>query len=291
VGAAVLLAALVGSAPSLAEPNALYSHFQGMSPAQLAALQVQLTYLGNPRRSFPSVALSVSGNPPDSALKIAHRPGFDYGQASGLVVCVVSSQELGALIDSVATLPDVTAGDVDSLGQFSFAMVDTADTTAHAFEAIVNETSGLELIDRMRSVLKGNPRAAEILAKIACGLRAVPRDQAGDVSGAVMVTFRGFAHDPRKRQVSCVARVMNRSKEPLPAPLILALDTKPGTVRLVDADGYMCHVFHSGCPYVLLPVEGALAPGVAVERPLIFDNPGQENFEISQRLFSGWAER
>ena len=207
------------------------------------------------------------------------------------VALALSVGELGALIDSVATLPDVTAGDVDSVGCFSFALIDIGVGPVRAFEAILNETSALELVEEIGRALSGSPRVAEMLARIACGLRMTPADPPGEVTQSVSVTLDGFSTDPRTRRMRCMVRVINRGRVPLEAPMILVLEAKPATVRLVGADGHTCHVFGPGCPFVVLPGVDALAPGAAVERALEFDNPRQESFEIARRVFSGRAER
>jgi hypothetical protein len=270
-----------------------YSYFRSLAPAGLARLQVRLTYLGPRIREFPSVAFSLPGDTLDMQLaRFYRRTGFDYGaHPRGLITCRITPQELKAAIDSIATLADVTDGDVDSLALFSFALVDTAGGSPRCFEAILNEASGLGLVERMGAALKGNGRAASVLAGIGCGLKLVPSDPPGEVTGLVAAMLGGFTFDATTRRVGCRLRVLNVSGDSIPGPLVVVLKTRPGSVTVLDADGSTCRVYDPGCPYVLLPLERALAPGAAVERLVQFGNPRQVSFEVLRRVFVGVAER
>jgi hypothetical protein len=267
--------------------------FVGLSDTQLASLQVRITYLGAKATPFPSLVLTAAGAPVDTmGFRSFQRAGFAYGKhQSALIHLPVALPELRDLLQSVAALPDVSDGTVDSIGWFSFALLDTADGTRRTFESILNETSALELFDAMRNVFGGNPKARDLWAVMGCGLKILPRAPGGEITRDLMMSLEQLGCDPASDRVSCRARLLNRSHRTLEGPLVMVLNVTPTSVRLLDADGYTCHVFYPGAPYVALPLEKGLAPGEAVERLLTFENPRHVSFAIERRAFVGIEER
>jgi hypothetical protein len=269
-----------------------FSYFQALPLEALSQVQLNLTYLGGEQRPFPSVAFAVSHMPDVRLFVPFRRAGFDYGKNElALFRRTIGAEELKALIDSVAALPHVTDGGVDSIGVFSFALLDTSGGSPRAFEAIVNDEEALELLTRMGSALRNNMKAAQLLALMACGFKTLPERAVGEVTGSVEIGYEDFSHDPATGTSRCRVRAFNISHATLAAPLELVVRPKPMKVQLAEADGFTCLVFYPGCPYVLLPVPNALPPGAQVVRWLRFDNPNQMKFSLSARLFSGAGER
>jgi hypothetical protein len=290
---ACVLAAAIWCGSAAAQVVAPFSFFQSRSAEQMARLQIRITYVGPKTRSFPSLALSLPGDTLDPNLpRYYHRPKFKYPDTSiGLVVCPITTPQLKAALDSVATLPDVVDGDVDSLALFSFAMVDTSGGEPHWFESILDETSGMQLVSRMAEALRDNPRAASAMATIACGLRVQSPDLEGEVTKLLAVTLARITPEGSLRRLTARLRVVNMSRDTIPGPLVVVLETRPAGVRVVDADGYTCRVFYPGCPFVLIRLENPLAPRAVAEREVRFENPRQQNIRIAPRVFMGLADR
>ncbi len=272
---------------ALAEPVP-FEHFRGLEVESLERVQVQLTYLGGAKRRLPSLSFTVGGSIPDTtSMRSARWPRFRYGaHESGLIACRVSMEELRAMIDSVATLPDVTAGDVDSIAVYSFELVDTTASPVAGFGAIVNENSLRELIPRLYLALKDNPRASTALARIGCAVGGAMGPSGDDVTSGTTLRLGLVSHDAATRRMTCVVRITNNGPDTLSAPLALLIEPSPAQVTLLEPDGFTCGVMSPGCPYVLLAGEGALAPGTTLERRLVFANPRQETVRFGHRVYA-----
>jgi len=279
-------------APSPGAGAVPFSHFEALPATQLGAVQVKLTPLGRRAHPIPSLVLmSPSGVPDLAAFAAGYRPGFVYGPSdSALITCRISVPELRAFLEAAARLPEVIDGDVDSLGVYSFALLDTAGGAPQVLESILDDHGALELLRHSAEALRTNPRAASILASMACGLTVFDGSE-GEITRSAGIGFGGFSYDPATRRTRCRVRVVNSSPRGIRGPLVLVVLADPPSVRLVEPDGYTCDVFRPGCPYVVLPVDSLLSSGAAVERPLVFDNPRQSSFSLAARLFSGIRQR
>ena len=190
------------------------------------------------------------------------------------------------MVDSVATIPDVTAGDVDSIAFYSFELVDTTASPIAGFGAIVNENGLRDLIPRLYLALKSNPRASTALARIGCAVGGAMGPSGVDVTSHATLRLGRFSQDPVTRRMTCVARVTNNGPDTLAAPLTLLIEPSPAHVSLLEADGFSCGVLGPGCSFVVL-TEGALPPETTVERRLVFANPRQENVRFAHRVYAG----
>lgn len=284
-----LLAALVpGARPASAQP-APFSHFSALDSAGVAKLQVQLTYLGGARRRLPTLSFTTTGVPPDSGLLARfRRPRFAYGvNSSGHLACAIPAADLRALLDSLGTLPDVTAGDVDSVALYSLQLVDTSSAALRGFEAILNAESARETIQRLFLALGRHPRATTALARIGCALGGGMGPRGDEVTRSTSVRLGRFAFDPAQRRMTCVAQVTNIGRDSLPGPITLLVEPRPDRLTLVEADGFGCGYASPGGAYVVVPLDAPLAPGASVERRLVIVNPRQEDVRFSHRVFAG----
>lgn len=294
--AGVVAAALIAVAPGAgahAEDRSPFADFLSLSDQDLAGLQIRITYVGNAPKPLPSLALLCTRTTLDEeGFGVFRRPEFlDANRHTGLFTVPVEVKELRALLDSVAALPLVIDGGVDSLPVFSFALLAGPPGAKKAFESILNGEEAFWAFEQMRAALSANARAAMLVATLACALSARPGEPASEVTRWTAVTMDKVWEDPRTGRTYCWARVHNRSSDTLEAPLVLVLDTIPRVAHLLNEDGYTCRVFSAGAPFVLLPVEGSLAPGASVSRLLEFDNPGHASFQILKRTFIGMADR
>jgi hypothetical protein len=252
-------------------------------------VQARLTFLGAAKRRLPSLSFTVGGSVPDSAaMRKALWRRYPYGvNESGRIACRLSAEEMSAMIDSVATLPDVTAGDVDSLAVYSFQLVDTTASPVAGFEAIVNESSLRDLIPRLYLALKSNPRASTALARIGCAAGGAMGPTGDDVTSSSILRLGLFSHDAATRRTTCVARITNTGPDSLATPLVLLIEPSPAQVTLLESEGFSCGVMSPGSSYVVLASEGALPPGTTVERRLVFANPRQETVRFGHRVYAG----
>jgi len=289
----VTVLVVLGLAPAMAdaEGRVPYSYFEGLSAEHLSTLQVFMTPIQDRRLALPSLAMAPRGVEPNPAiLGPFQREGLVYAQ-TGVTRCSLSPAELTALIDTVATLPEVIDGGEDSVAVYSFALVDTAGGATNGFESTLNRSGALELASAGLRALRGNSKASETFSSIECGLRLGSDDPPGEVTGALGITLLGLRFDPATRRVSGSIRVVNLSRDPIPAPIVIVVATDPPTVTVAGADGNTCRVFYPGCPYLVLPVDPALTPGASLDVPVVFENPRQRSFQISTRAFTGFADR
>src|SRR5580765_7250110 len=148
---AAIMAAVLGCAPSGAQSFSPYSTFQSMSLAEIATLQVKLTYAGNQTTGTRSLVITATGHAADISLFSPFRRSvISYVNDDGSpLTFAASTQQLKGLIDSVGTLPVVADGDVDPDGYISFGLLNTASGDTVAFEAVVNDTTGPLLFAKM----------------------------------------------------------------------------------------------------------------------------------------------
>ena len=174
-----------------------YSDFQAMSVADMDSLRIKLTY-GGPQDAIQlTLVLTRAGTPVEiTGFTPFRRSDFDYSNDDGPVgTSEASRQELKATIDSVGTLPRVTAGGVDSNGYVSFAMLSTAGGGAKVFEAIVNDTTGAELFGKILSALKNNTAATRDVRRFGCDAGMLLKELPTNVENQVAVTFSGLRAD------------------------------------------------------------------------------------------------
>src|SRR5437867_189499 len=271
-----------------------YSDLQAMSLADLATLQVKLSYLGDQTRMFTSRALTASGNVQNLSFFVPfERPAFDYANDHFTVDSFkVAVEDLKALIDSVGTIPEVTDGGVDAGGYLSFALLNSAGGTTKAFESLLDRQSGRKLFRELLEVLGNYQQPRESFTRMACLLGVMEGTPATDVSSQVTVRLRGMRLDRRTGQFVGKMQLTNMSGNVVPAPAIVALYPR-GSVRLVAPDGFTsCAIAPAGMPYKNLPVGGGLQPGQQVTIVVRFDNPDRRKIEFDTvRVLAGAGMR
>src|SRR5437773_812035 len=118
---AYALLAMSAAAISSAQQLSPYSAFSSLSAAQLAGTQVRFTYVGALFGGTSSAAFTTTGRTLDlSGFIQYYRSGYAYGgDGTATADFTATTGELKAMIDSVGTLPAVTAGTADSSGILS----------------------------------------------------------------------------------------------------------------------------------------------------------------------------
>ena len=284
-----LVAALCFAASAPAQTFSPYSDFQAMTLSDLATLQVKLTYMGNQTTAVGTLLFGAAGNTLNAGLFVPfHRSGQPYfNDDVGQYKFTASVTELKAMIDSVATLADVTDGDADPNGTVSFSLLNTVGGTTKVFEAIVNKTTGRPLFGEMLTVFRNNSAVVGFLRAFGCAAEMLPATPPADIEGQVQVKAGGLRADRRSPgQFVGRVRVTNTSGTAMQAPVTLVA-VVDGDAELIGADGKTCNIAPPGNPFVNLITAGSLAPGATVERTLKFANPSGNKLNVSYRVFAG----
>jgi len=286
--AGVCAAALLLIAPAaLAQTFTPYSVFQAMSQADLATLQVKLTWIASQTRPTTTVALTANGHAPNLTLFVPfHRTGVDYtNDAAAPQSHTASVQELDAMLDSVAVLPGVTDGGVDASGELSFALLNTAGGTK-CFESILDSTNASALFGRMRGALAGNAAANRGLGELACTLDLILGTPPAEVTSSASLTLTGFRLVRTSGEMVGTVKVKNLTGSPLAGPLTLVV-IPTENVELVGETGRTCRIAPGGQAYVVLGGGASLAPGATVQQMLRFSNPDLDAIAPEFHLYSG----
>ena len=264
-----------------------------MSLAEIATLQVKLTYAGNQTTGTRSLVITATGRAADISLFAPfRRSAISYVNDDGSpLTFAASTQQLKGLIDSVGTLPVVADGDVDPDGYISFGLLNTAGGDTVAFEAVVNDTTGPLLFAKMLAALKGNPGGFRMVSEFGCGAGSLPTDAPASLEGQVSIRFGGLRQDrSTKSQFLGTVRISNISNSAIPGPISLVV-VRQGNAELLDETGVTCNIHPQGFPYVDLHVVGGLAPGATAEQRLRFYNPSLESFGVTFRAIAGPGTR
>ena len=287
----IVLSVALGLTGTLVEGQTLspYSEFQAMSTADLATLQVKLTYVGEfQNASLSSVLFGTSLTLLNAELFVPfYRTDQSYSDNLGQLKFTATAQELEALIDNVGTVPGVTDGDVDLNGYVSFSLLNTAGGTTKVFEAIVDSANGVALFNQVLAALSANTAGTRTLRSFACSVAMLSPTPPSNVQSQVQVKASGLRADRRSpgRFVGKV-RVTNTSATAIPAPIVLAV-VHHTDADLLEADGKTCSIAPSEQPFVVLLTSGSLAPSASIERTVTFVHPSKTKLEVAYKVFAG----
>lgn len=264
-----------------------YSDFQAMSLSQLGTLQVKLTHVGEIGPAGPAVLFGASSGSLNVGLFAPYRrPDFIYlADEMRPIEFVATTHLLKAVIDSVATLPGVTDGDVDPDGDVSFALLNTNGGTK-GFEAIVDSANGQALLGKIIEALGPNNAAVMAIRDFGCGLGLLPHGAPIDVTAATTVRASGLRLDRARAQYVGKIGVTNVSGAALLAPLILVMSSD-AQVSVQEAEGTTCNISPSGASFVTLLASGSLGPGASIEKTLHVKNPGRTKLNVAFKVFAG----
>lgn len=271
-----------------------YTDFQAMTPADLATIQVKLTYVGKQRVGQSSLLIAAIGNDPNIELFDGYwRAGMNYGNdAVAPASFGASVNELEAMIDHVALVPAVTDGDVDPGGYVSFALLNTAGGTTRVFEAIVNRQNGALLFEKLLIALQSNSVGNRLVWDFGCRAGTLPTAVPEDLAGRVSITFSGFRRDPSEGATFVGrVRVTNTSGSTIVPPLSLVIARERGNAQMLDDHRNTCNIPPARSPYVDLFIGAGLGPGASVDQVIRFTNPSRDKFDVTFRAFSGPGTR
>lgn len=285
--ACLVAIAVLGCAKSGAQTLSPYSDFQALSQSDLSTLQVKLTCFSNFGGPPVGTLVFAASGP---ALNVGvfapyYRSGYSYSTDSIHPWSAVASiTQLRAIIDSVAVLPGVADGGIDSSGYVSFSLAKTAEGTK-VFEAIVNPTNTTALMGQLLKALNGNISASNLVRDFACVTANMPSATPADMQSSVTIAPGGLRLDRHAADhyVGKV-RVVNTSAVPIVAPIYLVA---AGYAELVGAEGSTCNIEPMSKPYVTLVSSGSLAPGASVERTITLISTSGERPAIQYLVFAG----
>jgi len=285
----VLLALAVSTERAAAQTYTPYSVFAAMSVGDMATLEVKLTWLGPQEKGVPTRLFTASGTGNLALFIPFERPGFDYlNDDSGAIESSASNVRLKALIDSVATLPNVTDGGIDSSGVLSFALLNTVGGTK-CFESIVDAANGTALFARMHAALAGAP-AVRRADEMACEIEMTGAVAPPDVTGSVTARLSGVRLDRASGHFAAKLKVTNTSGSSLPAPISVVLDFE-SNAKLLGDSGSTCRIGPPGRPYLDVLSTGSLAPGASLEVVIQIENPDLDPVKVVPTVFAGAGAR
>lgn len=291
VGALVAAVITCGGPQAEGQTLSAFSEFQAMPADSLRWLQVKLTRGGPGKGARVATALFTSSQNTPSVVPFVpfYRSSFVYAlDENAEYGFSVSVQQLKAMIDSVATLPNVTDGGVDAGGLLSFALQNYYGGGSKVFESIVDGTNGQALFRELLEAFSVNDSATRILTGQACALGMMPGTPPQDVTGSVQVKLRGVRLDRKSGHFVGWLRVTNTSGSAIPGPIFAAVQIKRGASLAVQDGFTSCLTPPWGTPFITLPVAGPLGPGQNVQAKLSFLSPDLEHIELqSVRVLAG----
>lgn len=258
-----------------------YSEFQSMTTLQVQRIQLKLTcmWYGHPAQT---VVLTTTGYSPNvSAFTAYRRSGHedryrrDQNQVRNLQI---STTQMKAIIDGVATVSAVTDGGIDSDGSLSFALHDVVSGNTKVFESILAVTNGKLLFEKILSAVGTSAAVKSELVDYACGLGMRPGSPPTEVTSQVSIQMRGTRLNRSTGSYVSTIRVTNTSGQTITGPLIFVL-ALAGNVELSNGSGRTCLVQPAGM-YTYTLTGGDLGSGQSVEAILMFANSEQEPIEL-----------
>jgi len=269
-----------------------YSDFQAMNLEQLKTLQVKLTYVGAQNKGNPSLAFTSSFNTLDLSMFVPfRRPNINYSNDDSKVVTFTASpEELKAVIDNVAALPNVTAGGVATEPFLSFGLLNNSGGIK-AFESVMNQADALAVFSKLRLALQANNNALRRISEMACRLSLLEMERPSDVSTKVNVSFAGVRLNRTTGRLVGTATVKNTSADSISGPISLVLDFQ-GSVDLINADGTTCGTTPRGREFINLQLSGnVLPPGGSVQVQLEYASPDQQAIKPTVKVLAGPGAR
>jgi hypothetical protein len=269
-----------------------YSAFQTMSQAELATLQVKLTYVGPIDHPVATLMFTSSTSSPTVvAFAPYYRAGVDYGiDGMGVVSFRASVAEMKAVIDAVAKLPSVTDGGVDSTAYISFSMLKSAGGTS-VFESLLNQRSGRDLMAALLTALPDNPPGRREIFECGCRMSILPLNPPLEVTQQLTVTAGGFHLDQKSGTYVSSVKVTNSSLTRILGPVSFLPGISGANVLLLGEDGFTCLIRPAGAPYLTLQAGAGLSPGASANLELRISNPSNQPVGLHPRFFAGDGTR
>lgn len=293
----MLGAALLACVPAARAATAVlspYSTFQAMSLADMATLQVKLTYVGPSDEMLSSVLfVSTTGTPSVSGFVPFRRSSVNYAadDHAPLRTFNATTTELKAVIDNVATLPAITAGVVTQPAHVSFALYNSVGG-AKVFESVANLSQAVALFAQLRTALANNAAGLAILDEMACALATLDPARPTNRSADVTVTLSSMRLNRKTGHFVGRATVQNTTGSAISGPVSLVFAHSASGYRLANRTSTTCGLSPAGQDYLNLTLPGGvLAPGSPVIVKLEFENPDRLLIRTGVSVLAGPGAR
>lgn len=287
-----LVVSIFAGGPALyAQAFTPYSDFQQLTISQMSTVQLKLTYVGPQKDVIPSVGLFAGGGFSVGIFAPFLRSGFSYDNDNAVLHTVsVSSVEMKAIIDGVATLPSVTVGLVAVPELISFSLSNSVPV-AKVFEAILDKAQAASVFDKLRTALIANKTALHEVSGIACPLVILESGSPVDVSAAMQITLSGFRLNRATGRFVGTYTAKNIGPSPITGPITVVFEF-PGAIRMFNLDGTTCGITPAGREFVNLTLIGnTLAAGASVMGPVELVNPNVEPIKSATKVLAGIGAR
>lgn len=279
----VAIGLVAGAALQLMLPPAGYAvdcvsfgTLQNPTSTELARLNIKLTFVDDRMRMTNSLVFRKAGSSIDvDPAAACHKEGIDYSaDADPLKSFGVSSAQMDAALDSLATIPALTDGDLDSLGCVAIVLLDSNGSSSRVFDSIMDEATALLAVQKLQQALAANDSAAKALAEAACRFGIASLAPGTDVSDRVEVTFSGARYRRSDGSYAVKASIQNISTTTLAGPAVLVVRFE-GTVVATGPDGFTaCNADPPATSYFrILTTGSSLAPNASTSLTLILVNP------------------
>lgn len=268
-------------------PLSSYFVFQRLTEANLATLQVKITYIGTQTKSTNSLLFASSHFCVDIA---KFRPFWRkrvlyWNESDRPAVFYANLSELRAVLSQVGALGIVTDGPDDSTSVFSFALYAEVGGIPRAFERLLDRENAAAVLSALRLALATNERGTEILRSLACRQGLLRGTPPTEVTDRVRVEFSEVPNGEEDGRWEGRIRLTNLSDTRFDSPLIVVIDIRSPNLTLVDRTPSTCLIIPYR-PYIVL-TKSHLAPGASIERRVRFSNPDNDPVRPNLRVFAG----
>jgi hypothetical protein len=270
-----------------------FSDFASLSPSEREKIVVKLTPLDQSPKAV--LFLGAQGVVDTTAFKSFRRLGFSYlsdtkNAVQPLRQFSLNGGSISSILDSVATLPEVTDGNVDANPRLSFGLFRRTDAgVMRGFEAMLNQDSGASLLSKIHGTAE-DAGAGTVVDDLACVLGMTPETGPEDVTHLVRISTGAFHLDHIHGRFVATVRVVNLSGTPLPAPVSLILNEGPRVV-LQHPSGYTCRLGTPGPTYFDLDVGETMDPGESAVLTLTVAQNDPPKLTLSPKVVSGPGAR
>lgn len=284
----VLVLAFGANSGIMAQSFSPYSSFLNMSQAQLATLQAKLTYGGVQEEPIATIVLTG----PSATLNVSqfnsfHRATFSYtNDTLGIRRIAASASDLAGMLQNANALSAVQSGSVESPPYVSFSLVNVVSGQTLGFEAILNPTDGITLMNAIQAAFQDNSAALVTLSDFACTAALLNTTVPTDLTSVIAVTLTGLRLNHANGHFLGTATLKNNAATAIPLPLSLVVGVPEG-VTLFNASGLTCAVSPVARPYVNAALSTPLSPGASVEINLEYVNPNAVPIKTAAQVLAG----
>jgi hypothetical protein len=270
---------LLSAIPVHAVDCVAFGSVQNPTSTELARFNIKLTYVAFDRRSAETVVLRKQGSAVDiGPSAFCRKSGIDYLRDAGdLVTCSLTGAEMQGVLDSLATIPDLTDGGRDRFDYVSVSIIDANGTASRVFDSVVEDSIAGVALKKIRQGLAANDSATSVLSALACQIGVGITSPGIDVTNQVVVKLSGVRYRRSDGRYLVKVKIQNTSSNTIAGPAVLALRLH-GSATVVSPDGFLgCRANPAGAPFRrFLSGSSTLAPNASAEFEVQVANPLQQ---------------